>query len=386
MYDQTGAGPEALGWDTAQWAAYIAFVNATVRHAAGDLEQRPVPVRAAGRRGRRRPAVQPGVPPHLEQSRTAASTGSPACTCKSDDINKTDRFIGENFLGSVIPGGNNPLSTLSGENRWVNDGKIENYAGFAQIGFKFTDTLKLSVGARYTHDKKEGNVSGFVVATGDRFNPNDPRPNVTIEGLCRTPTGGTSSARRPAGMPGAQPVDLLRRHRVPDGLLGGVERSRRRRRPSSGRPATTLFLYATVAEGFKGGGFDDTPANVAQAITPFDPEKRDELRDRLQGGHARPPHAPERRRVLHGLQGSAGHADQRGLLCATSPTTRRAPRSRASRRSSVRARPRSCASSLAGLVCRRNVRGLHRVGDQPVDRASASTVRATGCSARRRRS
>ncbi len=120
---------------------------------------------------------------------------------KSDDINKVDRFIGENFLGTVIPGGNNPLSTLSGENRWVNDGKIENYAGFAQIGFKFTDALKLSVGARYTHDKKEGNVSGLVVATGDRFSPNDPRPNVTIEGLCRTPTGGiirTATGGQPA--------------------------------------------------------------------------------------------------------------------------------------------------------------------------------------------
>ena len=35
----------------------------------------------------------------------------------------------------------------------------------------------------------------------------------------------------------------------------------------------TLFTYVTVAKGFKGGGFDDTPANVAQATTPFDPEK-----------------------------------------------------------------------------------------------------------------
>ena len=34
----------------------------------------------------------------------------------------------------------------------------------------------------------------------------------------------------------------------------------------------TFFTYATVAKGFKGGGFDDTPANVAQATTPFDPE------------------------------------------------------------------------------------------------------------------
>ena len=34
----------------------------------------------------------------------------------------------------------------------------------------------------------------------------------------------------------------------------------------------TFFTYVTVAKGFKGGGFDDTPANVAQATTPFDPE------------------------------------------------------------------------------------------------------------------
>src|SRR6185369_6143852 len=33
-----------------------------------------------------------------------------------------------------------------------------------------------------------------------------------------------------------------------------------------------VVTYATVAKGFKGGGFDDTPANVAQATTPFDPE------------------------------------------------------------------------------------------------------------------
>ena len=114
----------------------------TVRHAAGDIEQRPVPVRAAGRRGRAGQAVQPGVPPHLERPGQPLRLDRRACTCKSDDIDKTDRFIGENFLGTVLPGGNNPLSTLSGENRWVNDGKIENYAGFAQIGFKFTDTLE----------------------------------------------------------------------------------------------------------------------------------------------------------------------------------------------------------------------------------------------------
>ena len=59
-----------------------------------------------------------------------------------------------------------------------------------------------------------------------------------------------------------------------------------------------LFLYVTVAKGFKGGGFDDTPANVAQAVDAVRSGRGDQLRDRLQGGHARPTHAPERRRVL----------------------------------------------------------------------------------------
>src|SRR5690606_5703768 len=27
LYDQTGAGPEALGWDVARWLDYVAFVN-----------------------------------------------------------------------------------------------------------------------------------------------------------------------------------------------------------------------------------------------------------------------------------------------------------------------------------------------------------------------
>ncbi|MGH8239755.1 MAG: TonB-dependent receptor, partial [Steroidobacteraceae bacterium] len=174
------------------------------------------------------------------------------------------------FLGSVLPGGNNPLSTLSGENRWVNDGKIENYAAFAQLGFKFTDSLKLSVGLRSTHDKKEGNVSGFVVATGDRFSPNDPRPNVTIEGLCRTPAGGVVSPTPAACLPPNQWI-----FSAGTGFQTDYSKSWSETTPQATLEWTasdTLFVYTTVAKGFKGGGFDDTPANVAQAVTPFDPE------------------------------------------------------------------------------------------------------------------
>ena len=238
MYDQTGAGPEALGWDLAQWAAYIGVRQ---RHASARGRRRRTTAsscsrsRSAKTRTSSSSARSSASPPTIL---TAASTGSRGLYLKKDDIKKVDRFIGENFLGAVLPGGNNPLSTLSGENRWVNDGEIENYAGFAQIGFKFTDTLKLSVGARYTHDKKAGNVSGFVVATGDRFSPNDPRPNVTIEGLCRTPDGTIVRTRhgRPARhvrsrrTSGSSPPAPVSR---PITRRAGAKP--RRRRPSTGR-------------------------------------------------------------------------------------------------------------------------------------------------------
>ncbi len=274
VYDQTGAGPEALGWDLARWADYMAFINDTfgTRPATSNnglfLFAQPVGEEAEVQQFSQEFRVTSSDP----DSRLDWIAG---VYLKSDEIKKTDRFIGENFLGAVLPGGNNPLSTLSGENRWINDGKIENYAGFAQIGFKFTDTLKLSVGARYTHDKKEGNVSGFVVATGDRFSPNDPRPNVTIEGLCRTPDGGIVRSAT-GGAPATCDAPNQWIFSAGTGFQTDYSKSWSETTPQATlewAATDTLFLYTTVAKGFKGGGFDDTPANVAQATTPFDPEK-----------------------------------------------------------------------------------------------------------------
>ena len=195
---------------------------------------------------------------------------------KKDDIKKTDRFIGENFLGAVIPGGNNPLSTLSGENRWNNSGETENMAAFAQVGFKFTDAIKLSVGLRYTSDDKSGTVSGFVVETGDRFSPNDPRANVTIETLCRAPDG--TIIRTPTGGTGVAACNAPNQWIYAEGT--GYTTNYGEKWTELTPQATLdwkvnddLFMYATYSEGFKGGGFDDTPANIAQATTPFDPEK-----------------------------------------------------------------------------------------------------------------
>jgi iron complex outermembrane receptor protein len=170
VYDQTGAGPEALAWSVPEWAAYIAWINAK-------FGTRP----PTSNNGQFLFAQPVGENVNAEAfSQEFRFTSKPSDSrfdwiggvyYKSDNIDKTDRFIGENFLGAVIPGGNNPLSTLSGESRWDTEGETENMAAFAQVGFKFTDALKLNVGLRYTSDDKSGTVSGLVVETGDRFSP-----------------------------------------------------------------------------------------------------------------------------------------------------------------------------------------------------------------------
>gem|GEM_PF-407585 len=275
VYDQTGAGPEALGWSVAEWSKYIAWMNAK-------YGTRP----ATSNNGQFLFAQPVGEAIDADSfSQEFRFTSKPSDSrfdwiggvyYQNDNIEKIDRFIGENFLGAVIPGGNNPLSTLSGENRWENDGENENMAAFAQVGFKFTDTLKLNVGVRYTSDEKTGTVSGFVVETGDRFSPNDPRPNVTIEGLCRAPDG--TIIRTPTGGTGVATCTAPNAWIYAEGTGYKTNYSEKWTQVT---PQATLewaitpeiFTYFTYSEGFKGGGFDDTPANPAQATTPFDPEE-----------------------------------------------------------------------------------------------------------------
>ena len=275
VYDQTGAGPEALNWSVPEWLAYIAWMNA---------KYGPRP--ATSNNGQflfAQPVGERVNASALSQEFRVTSKPSDSrfdwiggVFFKADDIEKTDRFIGENFLGALIPGGNNPLSTLSGENRWENDGEVENMAAFAQVGFKFTDSLKLSVGVRYTSDDKSGTVSGLVVETGDRFSPNDPRANVTIEALCRAPDG--TIIRTPTGGTGVAVCAAPNQWIYAEGT--GFKTNYGEKWTEVTPQATLdwkvtdeVFMYATYSEGFKGGGFDDTPANIAQATTPFDPEK-----------------------------------------------------------------------------------------------------------------
>ena len=153
---------------------------------------------------------------------------------KKDDIEKFDRFVGENITG-VLP-------TLSGESHWINDGENTNVGVFGQIGWRFSDTLKLNVGVRWTSDKKEGNIQGIAVATGDRFNPDDPVPLTPLVEPYATDYGETWTKATPQATLEYTPND-------------------------------DLFIYGTVSTGFKGGYFQDTAPIAFAAAFPTRPEE-----------------------------------------------------------------------------------------------------------------
>ncbi len=243
VYDQTGAGPEALGWDTARYAAFSAFVAATrpVGNTSNGafLFAEPVGERAE-------------VKAFSQEFRLTSNTDGKfewiaGVYYKDDSIDKQDDFIGETFFSSVTTGPfANALRTLSGQSQWINNGKNKSSAVFGQIAYKFTDGLKLSVGARYTEDKKSGVNQGIAIARGDRFLPTD---TATLTPLSLPP--GTNSYLQVYG----QKWNKF----TPQAIL-------------EWKQSDALFMYGTVARGFKGGGFEDTAATAAAAAVPYNPE------------------------------------------------------------------------------------------------------------------
>ena len=172
---------------------------------------------------------------------------------QKDEVDKFDRFWSEILLGAVglAPG------SLNGESTWDNRGEVESYAAFGQVGYRFTDNLKLTVGARYTSDDISGNLDAVAVALGDKFSPADPTPLTPLTG-------------EPDGMGGV----------VPYPLGGGFSTSY-----GDDWTETTLqaileydvnddvILYANVSQGYKSGGFQDTPPNTLGATLSYEPEK-----------------------------------------------------------------------------------------------------------------
>jgi len=91
-------------------------------------------------------------------------------------------------------------------------------------------------------------VSGLAVATGDRFNPADTAALTPLAATFTTGTGYATSYGEEWSKVTPQAILEL-------------------------TPNDSLFMYASYAEGFKGGGFDDTPTSAIAAQIPFDPEE-----------------------------------------------------------------------------------------------------------------
>ena len=159
-----------------------------------------------------------------------------------DKVKKNDVIIAKIPLIALV--------TLSGESRWANRSTNESYAFFGQLGYRFSEAFRVVAGVRYSHDKKGGTVTGTSVEGGDQFNPND---QVAVTPLAATFMEGQSYT---TGY-GANWSEITPQV------------------TAEFKPNEDLLFYATYATGYKGGGFEDDPANAAAARNGYDPETVD---------------------------------------------------------------------------------------------------------------
>lgn len=167
-----------------------------------------------------------------------------------DEVDKNDLFQAENLLGA------GPLGALNGESEWFNKATTDSWAVFGQAGYSITDNLKLTLGARYTEDQIDGFISARVNATDDRFNPGEATPLAPLTG-------------EPDGRGALIPFSVGDAYATPYAESWGELTFSGTLEYHIGDEA---MLYAGVAQGYKSGGFQDTPANTPGATTAYDPE------------------------------------------------------------------------------------------------------------------
>lgn len=271
-YSQTGMGPQALGYDLGRWFDFIDYVD--TRYGDRPFESNRGEFLFEYSNGEKTRSESISQELRLTSNEDGRLDWIVGAYYRHDDIDKDTFAFSENFLGSLA--GNEaiatPLSVASGQSNWTENGKNESYAIFAQLGYKLTDALKLSVGLRQTWDKKTGKVSGLAVATGDRFNPNDPQALTPLESLCRTPSGAVVELDF-----GEQcEAPNLWKFAAGEGFQTSYSASWNELTPQAtlGWMITKdVYTYLTYAQGYKGGGFDDVPTNAVAAAIPFNPEK-----------------------------------------------------------------------------------------------------------------
>ncbi|WP_270375033.1 TonB-dependent receptor [Marinicauda sp. Alg238-R41] len=158
---------------------------------------------------------------------------------QKDDVEKFDRFWAEVPLPVLV--------TLSGESHWDNYAETTSMAVFGQLGYQFTDWLRVVAGVRYTEDEKTGTVFARAVEGGDQFNPTD---QVALTPLAATFQEGDSFSTD-YGQEWEEITPQI---------------------TAEFSPMENAFFYATWSRGYKGGGFEDDPANPAAAQAGYDPE------------------------------------------------------------------------------------------------------------------
>jgi iron complex outermembrane receptor protein len=159
-----------------------------------------------------------------------------------DEVSKDD-IISFEIRVPVIP-------TLNGQSAWFNEGTNQSYAVFGQLGYRFSEQFRVVGGVRYSKDEKSGTVQGLALETGDKFTPNDPVPSSPL-----SPTyveGGGYTTDYSNTWEEVTPQVTAEFQPNPD-----------------------ILIYATYSSGFKGGGFEDDPANPTAAQSSYDPETVD---------------------------------------------------------------------------------------------------------------
>jgi iron complex outermembrane receptor protein len=127
---------------------------------------------------------------------------------------------------------------LDGDNEYIQHGVSKNYAIFGDVNFDLTDDMTVSVGGRYTEDRKDWDIEAVEYSFG--------RP------------GGVLSTAPLLG-PFVVNTDKSWSEFTPKATLDW-------------QFAESKLLYFSIARGFKGGGWQGGAANAIAASTPYEPE------------------------------------------------------------------------------------------------------------------
>jgi iron complex outermembrane receptor protein len=131
-------------------------------------------------------------------------------------------------------------TVFSGHSFYDASAEISTSAVFGQLGYAFDNGLKFSAGVRYLHDDKSGRKEATCLADGG-------------DGACVTPLRGPAGTHWIANY--GETWDAVTGQGMIEYKLNDA-----------------VMFYGSVAQGFKGGGWDFIPPTPVAAEISFDPE------------------------------------------------------------------------------------------------------------------